>query len=58
MHDWNSAKLYSEKALKAAKGKNFYLKILSYWKISKKDKNFEISKGYNNLMIVYDDALF
>ena len=33
MHDWNSAKLYSEKALKAANGTKLEPEIISYWKI-------------------------
>ena len=33
MHDWNSAKLYSEKALAAAVGKNIKPEKINYWKI-------------------------
>ena len=55
MHDWNSAKLYSEKALNAAQGIKILPQKISYWKISS-NKNYEISKGFDNLMIVYEDA--
>ena len=56
MHDWNSAKLYSEKALDSAKGKKILPQKISYWKIPA-DKRFEIIKGHNNLMSVYENAL-
>ena len=35
MHDWNSTKLYSEKALVAIKGKKIRPEKITYWKISK-----------------------
>ena len=64
MHDWNSAKLYSEKALKAAKGEKIFPEHISYWKIPSDNlleniskKRLGIIKAYNNLMIIYDDAL-
>ena len=56
MHDWNSAKLYSEKALSAATGKKIKPEELIYWKIPK-DKVKELQMAYENLMIVYDSAL-
>lgn len=56
MHDWDSAKLYSEKAIKAAKGNKVLPQNISYWTISP-DKHFEIIKGYNNLMIIYEEGL-
>ena len=56
MHDWNSAKLYSEKALDSAKGKKILPQKISYWKISA-DKRLEIIKGHNNLMSVYENSL-
>ena len=34
MHDWNSAKLYSEKALRAFDGENIYPEKINYWKLS------------------------
>jgi len=46
MHDWNSAKLYSEKAIKAAKGKKILPQNITYWKIPA-DKKFEIVKTSN-----------
>ncbi len=56
MHDWNSAKLYSEKALRAIEGENIKPEKISYWKIPmEKIKELEIS--YNNLMLVYEDAI-
>ena len=33
MHDWNSAKLYSEKALKSQVTDEIYPEEISYWKI-------------------------
>ena len=56
MHDWNSAKLYSEKALAAIKGEKILPQRISYWKIEPA-KRFDLIKGYNNLMTIYDDAL-
>ena len=56
MHDWNSAKLYAEKALKASNGNNIYPQEISYWKISQKDKK-NIKMGYFNLLNVYNDAI-
>jgi OOP family OmpA-OmpF porin len=56
MHDWNSAKLYSEKALKAAEGIKILPQPISYWKIPTKER-LNIIKAYNNLIIIYDDAL-
>jgi len=56
MHDWNSAKLYSEKALAAATGKKIKPEEVFYWKIPK-DKVKELQMAYENLMIVYDNAV-
>jgi OOP family OmpA-OmpF porin len=56
MHDWNSAKLYSEKALAASTGKKIKPEELIYWKIPK-GKVKELQMAYENLMIVYDSAL-
>lgn len=56
MHDWNSAKLYSEKALKALNGENIYPEEINYWKIPS-DKAKDIRSGYNNLLAVYDEAI-
>ena len=56
MHDWNSAKLYSEKALAAATGKKIKPEEVLYWKIPK-DKVKELQMAYENLMIVYDNAV-
>ena len=56
MHDWNSAKLYSEKAIKAANGEEIYPEKISYWNISI-EKRLELIKAYNNLMTVYESAI-
>ena len=56
MHDWNSAKLYSEKALKALNGENIYPEQITNWNLSK-EKATDISLGYNNLLSVYDEAI-
>ena len=56
MHDWNSAKLYAEKALKASNGTNIKPEKISYWKIND-DKINDLNKAYENLMIVYDNAI-
>ena len=56
MHDWNSAKLYSEKALKALDGENIYPEKINYWKIPlSRIKN--IKSGYDNLLSVYEEAI-
>ena len=55
MHDWNSAKLYSEKALKSLETDKVFPEEPSYWKLPKKKTN-EISIAYNNLMTIYEDA--
>ena len=56
MHDWNSAKLYSEKALRAQNGENIYPEKISYWKIPS-DRVSDINTGYNNLLSIYNDAM-
>ncbi len=56
MHDWNSAKLYSEKALKALDGKNIYPQEIKYWKIPE-NRLIEIRAGYKNLITIYEEAL-
>ena len=56
MHDWNSAKLYSEKALLAAQNKEVLPQKISYWKIDP-NKKLDLIKGYNNLMIIYEDSV-
>ena len=55
MHDWNSAKLYSEKALDALEGKEIRPQQIKYWKLPK-NYIFEITQSYNNLISVYDKA--
>ena len=56
MHDWNSAKLYSEKALDAAKGVKIQPENINYWKIPKEHQT-QIKLAYDNLMSVYEPAL-
>ncbi len=55
MHDWNSAKLYSEKALKSLETDKIYPEEISYWKIPEENIN-EIKIAYDNLMTIYKDA--
>ena len=55
MHDWNSAKLYSEKALKSLDTDEIYPEEISFWKIPEANIN-EIRIAYDNLMAIYKDA--
>ena len=55
MHDWNSAKLYSEKALKSLKTDEIYPEEISYWKLPEENIT-EIRVAYDNLMTIYNDA--
>lgn len=55
MHDWNSAKLYSEKALKSQKTDEIYPEDLNYWKIHS-EKISEIKIAHENLMDIYNEA--
>ena len=57
MHDWNTAKLYSEKALKSIETDNIYPENISYWNLTKENVE-EITIAYNNLMTIYNDAKF
>ena len=56
MHDWNSAKLYSEKALRALDGENIYPEEITYWKLPIKIAK-DIHSSYNNLLSIYDEAI-
>ena len=56
MHDWNSAKLYAEKALRAVSGEKIKPEKINSWKISD-DKINELHTAYKNLMIIYNDAI-
>ena len=56
MHDWNSAKLYSQKALDATKGKEIKPEKISYWSIPS-DKLSELNIAYENLIAIYNEAL-
>ena len=56
MHDWNSAKLYSEKALAAIDGKKIKPQKINFWNIPK-EKIDELQISYNNLMQIYNDAI-
>ena len=55
MHDWNSAKLYSEKALRSLETDEIYPEEISYWKLPEENIN-EIKIAYDNLMTIYKDA--
>ena len=55
MHDWNSAKLYSEKALKSLETDKIYPEDISYWKLPEESIQ-EIRIAYDNLMTIYNDA--
>ena len=54
MHDWNSAKLYSEKALKSLETDKIYPEEVSYWKLPDEYVE-EITIAYDNLMSIYND---
>ena len=56
MHDWNSAKLYAEKALGAANGKDILPEKINYWVVPA-NKRLELIKGYDNLMTVYQEVV-
>jgi len=56
MHDWNSAKLYSEKALRAQEGEKIYPEKINYWKIPL-NRVSDINAGYNNLLLIYEEAI-
>ena len=56
MHDWNSAKLYSEKALRAFSGENIYPEEITYWKLPTEIAK-DISSSYNNLKGVVEKYL-
>ena len=56
MHDWNSAKLYSEKALRAFSGENIYPEKITYWKLPAETAK-DIRSSYINLLSIYDEAI-
>tara|TARA_B110000495_G_C22968690_1_gene568353 strand:+ start:242 stop:1156 length:915 start_codon:yes stop_codon:yes gene_type:complete len=56
MHDWDSAKLYSEKALAAVDGAKILPQKISYWKIAEDKKN-DLVKAYNDIIKIYDEAI-
>jgi Outer membrane protein and related peptidoglycan-associated (lipo)proteins len=55
MHDWNSAKLYSEKALLSLEGVEVKPQEIGYWKLPD-NKVPQLQISYNNLMTVYEKA--
>ena len=55
MHDWNSAKLYSEKALKSLNTDVVYPEKISYWKLPPESID-DIENAYDSLMLIYDNA--
>ena len=56
MHDWNSAKLYSEKALRALNGENIYPEKITYWKLPAETAK-DIRSSYKNLLSIYDEVI-
>jgi len=56
MHDWNSAKLYAEKALEASKGNNIYPQEINYWELSEEEEK-KLKMGSFNLLNIYNDAI-
>ena len=56
MHDWNSTKLYSEKALSAIKGKEIYPEKINYWKIINTKDKYQLNQAYESLMSVYKEG--
>ena len=56
MHDWNSAKLYSQKALRSFNGELIKPESISSWDIGQDNKS-ELIKAYDNLIAVYNDGL-
>ena len=54
MHDWNSAKLYSEKALRALSGENIYPEKITYWNLPTEIVK-DIRSDYNHLLSMYDE---
>ena len=57
MHDWNSAKLYSKKAIISAKGELIKPEIINKWDIKNNNNVNELMSAYDNLIIIYEDAL-
>ena len=55
MHDWNSANLYSKKALKSLETDKIFPEKISYWKLPL-DKIKEIRIAHDNLLSIYYDA--
>ncbi len=55
MHDWNSTKLYSEKALKSLVTDEIYPEEISHWNLPEENID-EIRIGYDNLMTIYKEA--
>ncbi len=55
MHDWNSAKLYSEKALKSIITDKIYPEKISYWKLPKSTIN-EINIAHESLDSIYENS--
>ncbi len=55
MHDWNSAKLFSEKALFALDGREIKPQEIDYWKLPE-SSIAELKVSNNNLLKIYDKA--
>ncbi len=55
MHDWNSAKLYSEKALKSINNDAIYPEKISHWDLPK-NRIKEIKIAHESINAIYDNA--
>ncbi len=55
MHDWDSAKLYSEKAIESLYNEEIYPEKISHWQLPKNSID-EILAGHKNLYLIYDSA--
>ena len=56
MHDWNSAKLYSIKAIKSYEGKLIKPEPIINRNIKDEHKN-DLLKAYENLLVIYEQSL-
>ena len=56
MHDWNSAKLYSIKAIKSYEGKLIKPEPINNRNIKDEHKN-DLLKAYENLLVIYEQSL-
>lgn len=57
MHDWNSAKLYSKKAISSANGELIKPEPINKWNIKNHNNANELKSAYESLIIIYNNAL-